>query len=90
MDKNQKGVFFISGFLIKPLINKNCHNSRNGIDIDMKVGPLTMLDMRNMTKSKKFDDGVMSVNYDVIFFFQFYDQFGDIWKPDSRWKVHKF
>ena len=56
----------------------------------MKVGPLTMLDMRNMTKSKKFDDGVMSVNYDVIFFFQFYDQFGDIWKPDSRWKVHKF
>ena len=32
----------------------------------MKVGLVTKLDKKNTIKSKKFDDDVMLVNYDVI------------------------
>ena len=49
----------------------------------MKLGQVTKLDKRNKTKSKKFDGGVLSVNYDVIGIFPIYDQFGAICKPDS-------
>ena len=49
----------------------------------MKPGPVTKLDKRNKTESKKFDDDVMSENLDVIVIFPIYDQFGAIWKPDS-------
>ena len=38
----------------------NCHNSRISDDIDMKLGPVTKLDKRNKTTSKKFGDDVMS------------------------------
>ena len=35
----------------------------------MKIGPVTKLDKRNMTRSKKFDDEDVSANYDVIITF---------------------
>ena len=38
----------------------------------MKLGPVTKLDKRNKTTSKKFDVDVMSRNCDVI-----------VWRPDS-------
>ena len=38
----------------------------------MKLGPVTKLDKKNKTASKKFDDGVMSENYDVIAIFPIY------------------
>ena len=38
----------------------------------MTLGPVTKLDKRNMTMSKKFDDDVMSANCDVIVFFPIY------------------
>ena len=49
----------------------------------MKLGPVTKLDKRNKTTSKKFDDNVMSENCDVIAIFPIYGQFGAIRKPDS-------
>ena len=48
----------------------------------MKVRPVTKLDKRNKTPSKKIDD-VMSANCDVIAIFPIYGQFGAIRKPDS-------
>ena len=39
-------------------MNVNCHNSSDGIDI--KLEPVTKLDKRNKTASKKFDGNVMS------------------------------
>ena len=32
----------------------------------MQLGPVTELDKRNITRSKKIDDDVMSANCDVI------------------------
>ena len=49
--------FRISG---QSLIKENCHNSRTNDDIDMKLGPVTKLDKRNKTTSKRPDDDVMS------------------------------
>ena len=49
----------------------------------MKLEPLTKLDKRNKTVSKKLDDYVMSKNRDVIAIFSIYSQFGAIRKPDS-------
>ena len=60
LDKTQTGYFsdfHISG---QSLIKRNCHNSRISDDIDMKLGPVTKLDKKNKTTSKKFDDDVMS------------------------------
>ena len=51
------------------LTNKNCHNSRTNSDIDMKLGPVTILEKKNMVTSKIFDNDVMSANYDVIVIF---------------------
>ena len=65
------------------LIKENCHNSRTSDDIDMKLWPVTKLDRKNKTTSKKFGDDVMSGNYDVIVLFPIFGQFGAIWKPDS-------
>ena len=58
--------FWISG---QSLIKGNCHNSRTSDGIDMKLGPVTKLDKRNKTKSKKFDHDVMPQNCDVIAIF---------------------
>ena len=78
--------FQISG---QSLIKENCHNSRTSGDIDMKLGPVTKLDKRNKTTSKKFDVDVMTVNWDVIVIFQMFDQFGGVWRPDSGHRVCK-
>ena len=50
----------------------------------MKRGPVTNLDKRKKTRSKKFDYDVISENYDVIIIFPIYGQSGAIPKPDSR------
>ena len=49
----------------------------------MKTGPVTKLDKRYKTTSKKFDDEVISENCGVIAIFPIYGQFGAIRKPDS-------
>ena len=82
-DKTETGIFLISAFLVKSHINKNCHNSRTSDDIYMKLGPITKLAKKNAATSKKFDDDVLSINYDFILSFRIYGQFGGIWKPDS-------
>ena len=55
----------------------------------MKLGPVTKIDKRNKTTSKKFDDDVMSENCDVIVIFQIFHQFGAVWRSDSRHRVCK-
>ena len=55
----------------------------------MKLEPVTKLDKRNKIISKKFDDDVMSANYDVIVIFQIFGQLGMIQKPDSGRIVRK-
>ena len=76
--------FRISG---QSLIKKNCHNSRNSNDIDMKLEPVTKLDKRNMAMSKKFHNDVMLVNCDVLIIFPIYGQCGAIQKPESKHMV---
>ena len=49
----------------------------------MKFGPVTKLYNLNKTTSKKFDDEVISANFDVIVIFLIYGQFGAIRKLDS-------
>ena len=60
--------FRISG---QPLIKENCYNSRASDDIDKKLGPVTKLDKRKISTSKKFNVDLMSENYDVIVIFGF-------------------
>ena len=54
--KNSDGG--ISNFQIsgQSLIKENYHNSRNNDDIEMKLGPVTRIDKRKKTTSKKIDD----------------------------------
>ena len=49
----------------------------------MKLGPVTKLDKRNKTTSKKVDDNIMPKNCAAIVVFPIYSQFGAIRKPDS-------
>ena len=68
LGKIQTGVFPISGISGPSLIKENCHNSRTGADIDMKHGPVTKLDKRNKTTSKKmmvtsFQEHVTSLSF---------------------------
>ena len=74
LNKTQTGVFPISGFLVSGqfLIKENCHNSRTNDDIDMKLAPVTRVEKRNKTTSKKFDDDGMSRNCDIITIFSIY------------------
>ena len=53
----------------------------------MKLGPVTKLDKRNTTKSKKFDEFSESCN--VIVIFPIYSQFGAIREPDPGRKNYK-
>ena len=55
----------------------------------MKLGPVTKLDKRNKTLSKKFGVDVMSENYDIIVIFQILGQFGAIQRLDSEHRVCK-
>ena len=49
----------------------------------MKLGPVTKLDKRKKTTSKKLDDDVMTLNCDAIVIFPIFGQFGAIRKPDA-------
>ena len=55
----------------------------------MKLGPVTKLDKRNKTTSKKFDVDVMSENCDVIVIFRIFDQFGAVQGLDSGYRACK-
>ena len=81
-ENSDRGIsdFRISG---QSHIKVNCHNSRTRDDIDIKLGPVTKLDKRNKTTSKKFDEDVMSANLDVIVIFPIYGQLEAIRNPDS-------
>ena len=72
-DTGQNSDGSISNFRIsdKSFIDKNYHNSRTSHDTDLKLGPVTKVDKRNMARSKKLYDDNISANYGVIVFFQF-------------------
>ena len=53
----------------------------------MKLGPVTEIDRRRKTMSKKFDVDVMSENCDVIVTFRIFGQFGAVQRPDSGHRV---
>ena len=57
----------------------------------MKRWSITKLDKKNNVEitSNKFDDDVISENYNVIDIFSIYGQFGAIWKSDSGHIVYK-
>ena len=57
--------------------------------MDLKLGPVSKLDKRNKTTSKKIDDDVMSANCNIILIFQIYGQFGAIQNLDSGRIVYK-
>ena len=50
-------------------INENCHNSRKFYDIDMKLGPVTKLEKRNIPTLKQIDDDNVTAICDVIVIF---------------------
>ena len=81
---NSDEAFSILGFLVKSPLNKNCHSSATSNDINMKLRPLSQIEKRNTVISKKFDDEVISVKYDVIFIFPMYGAFAAVRKPDTR------
>ena len=49
-------------------MNKNSHKSRTSSDYGMKIKPLSKLKNRKTMTSKKFDNGVMLVIYDLLIF----------------------
>ena len=55
----------------------------------MKLGPVTELDKRNNTTSKKLDNNVTSANCYATVIFLVYCQFGAIPKPDFGHTVIK-
>ena len=65
------------------LIEKKKKASRISNDIDRKLGPVTKINKKNMTTSKKNDYDLMSTNCDVIVIFPIYGQYGAIRKRDS-------
>ena len=71
LDKTQKVMFPIYGFLVKSLITKNYHNSRTSNDINMKLESLTKIDNRR----QEIDQRVMPATYKWIFVFLIYGQF---------------
>ena len=74
--QNLNGGIFDFQVSSQSLINEISLNSRTSNDIDMKLGPVTKLEKRNLWTSKNFDDDVMSLTYDVIVTFPIYVQFG--------------
>ena len=68
--KTKTGVFPTSVISGQSLIKRNCHNSWNSDDIDMKLGQVTKLDKRNKTTSKRFEDDVIW-KMTLLSFFQF-------------------
>ena len=70
LDKVQVGEFPISRILVKFLINKNYHNCKTSNDIDMKLGPVTKLDKRNMTTPNNLTMNLCRQNLRLSSFFQ--------------------
>ena len=63
--------------LLLLIVKENCHNSRTSNDIDVKLGSVTKLNKWSKTRSKKFDDDVMTANCDVsVIFLQFIANLG--------------
>ena len=54
----------------------------------MKLGPVTKHDKRNATTSKKYDDDVVSANYDAIIIFRISNWFGAVRNPEARCMVY--
>ena len=79
------GVFWFLDFWSIPYKN-NYQNSRTSNDIDMKLGPVTKINKRNTTTSKKHDDDVILENFDVIVFFLVYSWFAAFRKLVS-WRM---
>ena len=52
LGKNQTRLLPVPWFLVRSLVSKNCHNSRNSNDIDMKLGPVSKFSKKNTTTSK--------------------------------------
>ena len=69
--------------LDKSCRNKHVRNSRTSNYIDMKLGPVTKLDERNTTSSKKFDDDLVSVSFSQLMV-----DFGANRNPDSGRMVY--
>ena len=80
-DKVQTGVLSISGALVKSFTNKNCLNSKISNNIDMKLEPLSKLEMENTMTSKEFEYDGMWANYDVIIILPIYHQSEAIQRP---------
>ena len=55
----------------------------------MKLGPVTKIDKKNKTTSKKLDVDVMSENCNVIVIFWIFGQFGAVQRLDSGHRVYK-
>ena len=53
----------------------------------MKLGPVTKLEKRKRSMSKKIDDNVFLANCDVIDVLLIFGQFGAFWKLDSKHMV---
>ena len=49
----------------------------------MKLEPITKLNKRNKTMSKKIDNDVIWANCDAIVSFPIHGQFGAMWMPDT-------
>ena len=92
LGKTQIGVFSVSEFLVRSLINNLLyfHNSRtsNGFEPVMKLGSVTKHNKRNTTTSKKIDDDFVSATYGVIVIFRLCRQFEAIRKIDSGRTVY--
>ena len=71
-------------------MKENCYNSGTSDDTGMKLGPVTKLEKRNKTTSKKIDDNAMSSNCDIRVVFPIYSQLRAIRNPDSGCIVCKF
>ena len=65
LGKTQTWLFQISS---QSLIKENCHDSRTSADIDMKLEPVSKLDKRNKTTSKKLMTSGQKILTSLLFF----------------------
>ena len=78
--------FQISG---QSFITENFYNTRSSDDTDINHRPVTKLNKRNKTTSKKITNDVLSENCDVIVTFRIFGQFGAVRRADSGHRVCK-
>ena len=84
----QKWVYMGMGKIFYLKLKKNVRKSSK-IHCLLKLGTVTKIDKRNKTASKKFEDDVISANYEVIAILLIYGHLGAIRKPDSGCTVCK-